>query len=144
MLDLISSEINAREAADDTLQANITAVNEALSTEHADRISADNTINTRIDNVDSTLTASINNEAQLRQQLETTLVTAISENNEGNRVTFSKGYGADTIIWWNGSLYRVVRNVSEGATISSNVTTTNIADELKNSYGALEFFRNIL
>ena len=127
----IDQEILDRQAADTTLGNDINTVANNLSTEHNDRITADNL-----------LQGAINSEVTARQQLETMLVTAISTNNEGNRITFNAPYTVGTIIWWNGDLYRVNANVSASDNIAANVTETSIANELKNSYGALEFFRN--
>ena len=73
-------------------------------------------------------------------------IDGICANDEGNNTNASKDYSKNEYLWWHGKLYRVIADIPEGDTLSTdnNVTEANIADGVNLNGIYINFMNNNL
>lgn len=67
---------------------------------------------------------------ELIEQFVLNIEGAISSNNEGDNTNSSADYNVGQMLWWNGKLYRVIRQIDAGDTfiVDTNITLVNFED----------------
>ena len=67
---------------------------------------------------------------ELIEQFVLNIEAAISSNNEGNNTNSSTDYNIGQMLWWNGKLYRVIRQIDAGDTfiVDTNIAEVNFED----------------
>lgn len=67
---------------------------------------------------------------ELIEQFVLNIEGAISSNNEGNNTNSSADYNVGQMLWWNGKLYRVIRQIDAGDTfiVNTNIALVNFED----------------
>ena len=89
-------------------------------------------VNSIPDYIDAVITERLSDEhlQELIEQFILDIESAISSNNEGDNTNSSDDYNVGQMLWWNGKLYRVIRQIDAGDTfiVDTNIALVNFED----------------
>jgi hypothetical protein len=129
----LTTETNARSAADVTLQSNIDAANASITTETSARTAADSALSTSVANetsartaADTALSTSITNETSARQAADTTLQANIDAANASIATETSARTAADAALSTSITNETSARQAAD-TTLQSNIDAANAA-----------------
>lgn len=89
-------------------------------------------VNSIPDYIDAVIDEKLTDEhlQELIEEFVLNIESAISSNNEGNNTNSSADYNIGQMLWWNGKLYRVIRQIDAGDTfiVDTNIALVNFED----------------